>query len=163
MFAARTFARSRGRAVAIGLVLLGGGTCSAPDAPSSSNVSELDDSRNYREVFDEEVPRNVEIVHSIVIDYGIASSPDWAFELLAPQSWIDEKIAALYLKEAISEYSKRQLMWRLARPIRAWYSPRPETEYDRYYCYLTSSPYIQLCARKAIEPDSRRRVFVSKH
>ena len=77
-------------AIALLSVLAG---CQQYANSTSATVLESDDAANYERVFREAVPRDVDVVHSVVVTYafriGVVTTDDWAFEVLAPRSWVE--------------------------------------------------------------------------
>ena len=130
-----------------------------------ATVLESDDAANYQRIFREALPADVEIVHSVVVTYGfrigVVTTDDWAFEVLAPPSWVERQKAKWRLGpagDAIGAVAARR-----ADPIRPWYAPRELAAYDPFVVQGTSVPYVHLLAERRSQRDGRVRVFLSKH
>jgi len=125
---------------------------------------------NYKRVFNSEKPENIQIVNSVVVDYKwspltmfVVGTDDWEFEIIAPRSWIDEKIKSLYLCEATNPVNVDSIQDRKDNPIREWYAPKPLEVYESYYEFATSIDYVHMLVEKEKVTDNIYRVFVSKH
>jgi hypothetical protein len=140
--------------------------CQSYTDATPRRVLDSDPSANYERVFDHPVPKDVEIVHSVVIAYswrlGVVTTDDWAFEVVAPRSWIDEQIEELDLVSADSSWGFEDLLQRKQSGLPEWYAPLPIDSYQRYVLLLTSIPYVHMLVSKTPEPDSRYRVFTRK-
>ena len=141
----------------------------ASRGPQSAQIHEGDHQANYKRIFETVPPSSVEIVHSVVFEHaGQASTgptPDWEIELLAPRSWIDQRVSDFPLSGPFNEISLgvEDLTTRQANRAREWYAPKPMKAYEGYKMALTSIPYVHLLVERDPLPDGRFRVFVSKH
>lgn len=126
-------------------------------------ISESDHDSNYHRIFGAARPADLTIAHSALIDYentgSVGATPDWVFEMFASPAWIEETKKECYLR--IGDRA-----WAAQRPeagFRDWFKPEPIEDYEAYYSYVTSIPYIRMLVRRAPEPDGRHRVFISKY
>ena len=149
-------------AIALLAVLAG---CQQYANSTPATVLETDDAENYERVFRVAVPRDVDVVHSVVVTYafriGVVTTDDWAFEVLAPRSWVERQSAKWRLGPAAS--ARVAVEARQADPLRPWYAPKPVSAYDAFVVQATSVPYVHLLVDRSPLPDGRVRVFVSKH
>ncbi|MCR9092724.1 MAG: hypothetical protein NXI30_00770 [bacterium] len=145
------------------LAVLGGCQQYANSTPAT--VLESDDAANYQRIFREAVPPGVDVVHSVVVTYGfrigIVTTDDWAFEIVAPRSWVERQKEKLRLGPAAGSIGAVEA--RKAEPIRPWYAPRSLSNYDAFVITTTSVPYVHLLSERSAQSDGRVRVFVSKH
>ena len=155
------------------IVLLAGG-CQAYTRSTPRTFLEGTDAANYERIFDERPSPEIQIVHSVVVDYpwrlGVVTTDDWEFEILAPRAWIESHVQSLRLASAGPAPSdvEGSLHWRVIRdrklrPIRDWYVPRELDQYEVYYLALTDVPYVHMLVDREPAADGRLRVFVSKH
>ena len=81
-------------AIALLAVLAG---CQQYANSTPATVLETDDAENYERVFRVAVPRDVDVIHSVVVTYafrmGVVTTDDWAFEVLAPRGWVERQSA----------------------------------------------------------------------
>lgn len=159
-------AERHARAVVVGaflLSILAGCQQYANSTPAA--VLESDDAANYQRIFREAVPRNVDVVRSVVVTYGfrigVITSDDWAFEVVAPRSWVERQKSRLRLGPVGTRIGAVEA--RRADPIRPWYAPKPLSAYDAFVVQGTSVPYVHLLVERRPQPDGRVRAFVSKH
>jgi hypothetical protein len=147
------------------LLLLAG--CQSPGLPVARHYIEDDHVSNYRRVFNVSPPEEIDVINSVVIVYnskpGGTRTDDWAFELSAPASWISRLAGNMHLlpAEAVND-AVASINDRKDHPVRAWYAPKPITEYELYYLSITRVPYVHMLVDIEPEPDGRRRVFLSK-
>jgi len=122
--------------------------------------------QKYERVFGEPPPSDLTIVNAAVVAYGwrpgVNTTDDWEFEILAPRPWIDAQIAELHLREAPQHVLEAYVQRRKSEALE-WYAPKPLADYDVYYLYTTSIPYVHLLVDRETLPDDRCRVFLSKH
>jgi hypothetical protein len=149
-------------AIALLAVLAG---CQQYANSTPATVLESDDAANYERIFREAVPRDVDVVHSVVVTYafriGVVTTDDWAFEVLAPRSWVERQGAKWRLGPAASALGAVEA--RQADPVRPWYAPKPLPAYEAFVVQATSLPYVHLLVERSPLPDGRVRVFMSKH
>lgn len=155
--------------VALVSLLLG---CQQYAGATPRRFLESDDAANYARVFREPVPRGVDIVRSVVIDYdwrpGIVATDDYAFELLAPRAWVTRTVEALRLRPGAeagksgARVDRDVVVARQKQPIRPWYAPGAFEVY-RVWLSPASVPYVHLLMERRPLADGRVRVFVSKH
>jgi hypothetical protein len=130
-----------------------------------ATVLESDDVANYERIFREALPRDVDVVHSAVVTYGfrigVVTTDDWAFEVVAPRSWVERQRAKWRLGPAGSAMAAVEA--RQADPVRRWYAPKPLSAYDAFVVQATSVPYVHLLVERSPLPDGRVRAFMSKH
>lgn len=130
-------------------------------------VIEGDNLANYHRVFNSEIPKNVEILNSVIIDYswrpGVITSDDWEFEIIVPQSWIDKQIETMKLCQGQDLISMNDIVRRKSSPLRAWYAPKPIESYYLYSLCFTSIPYVHMLVDKEVRSDGRYHIFISKH
>jgi len=124
----------------------------------------------YRSIFDEDVPSGTTVVNSVHATYsggsiGTNTTADWEIELLTSDAWIAAKAKKMGLRKIASADSGMRsiIADRIKNRARAWYVPKDLNEYECYYLYLTSIPYVHMLVDRTVEPDGRRRVFLSKH
>ncbi len=132
-------------------------------------LHEADNSKNYESIFREKLSSNVEVLNSVYITYsgwnfGINTTPDWEIELIAPNKWVEEKIKELHLRKVggIKDRGLRAIKYRLKRAPK-WYAPKSISNYDCYYLYPTSIPYVHMLVDKKTVKKDRHKVFLSKH
>ena len=125
---------------------------------------------NYKRIFGDANLDDIKITNSVVIDYKfrpwtmfVVTTDDWEFEIIAPQSWIDERIKKSYLREATLPFLINRARIRKENPIRKWYAPKPFESYKPYYEYMTSIAYVHMLVDKEKINDNLYRVFISKH
>jgi hypothetical protein len=122
--------------------------------------------QKYERVFGDSPPSNLTIVNAAVVAYGwrpgINTTDDWEFEILAPRPWIDAQIAELHLREA-SQHLLESCFERRKSEALEWYAPKTLGDYDAYYLYGASIPYVHLLVDRETLPDNRFRIFLSKH
>ena len=155
-----------GRAGLVALLLLAVlAGCQQYANSTPATVLESDDAANYQRIFREAVPPDVDVVHSVVVTYGfrigVVTTDDWAFEVLAPRSWVERQQAKWGLGpagDALAAVEARQ-----ADPIRPWYATEPISAYEASVVQATSVPYVHLLSERRPLPDGRVRVFMSKH
>lgn len=143
-----------------GVTVLAG--CRAYTDSTPRRYLEGDDAADYRRVFREEVPKDVTVVHAVVVAYqwrpGVVTTDDFEFELVVPAAWLAKWKKALYLAQgAFPDVAARK-----NQPIRDWYAPKALGEYEAYRD-LTSVGYVHMLVDRTVEPDGRYRVFFSKH
>lgn len=127
--------------------------------------------QNYKDIFKETLPSDVEVVHSVYVTYspsfrpGVITTPDWEVEVIAPESWITGKAKKLYLRkiEDVNDFPIRMIKDRVEQRGREWYVPKDISEYTCYYLYPTSIPYVHMLVDKTPVSNGRYRVFLSKH
>jgi len=145
---------------------LAAGGCRSYVDSTPRRVLDSDPRASYERIFGQGVPRDVDIVHAVVVDYswrpGVVTTDDWAIELIAPRSWIDEQLRELRLSSADPDWGFEDLEQGGESGLPDWYAPPPLDGYERYALSLTSIPYVHMLVAKAPEPDSRHRVFAWK-
>ncbi len=130
---------------------------------------EEDNRANYKSIFHEDVPADVEVVNSVYVTYHpsfrlmVVTTPDYEIELIASKQWIDKKAKKLWLNEASNEGMVRLLAeGRIKNRGREWFVPKDVSEYQ-IYIDRTSSMYAQMLVDKTAVGVDRYRVFLSKH
>lgn len=124
---------------------------------------------NYQKIFGEPMPANVQVVNSIYITYsgfnvGFVTTPDWEIELIADRKWIKDKAEKLNLRNVKNPQSSEfsSIKTRL-KSTSKWYAPKPISNYDCYYLYPTSVPYVHMLVDKTPVRKDSYKVFLSKH
>lgn len=129
-------------------------------------IHEKDNQANYKKVFSEEVPENIDIERSAYFEYkGFnAHTPDWEFELLASEKWIKKNIDNLHLKICTKDKKRlyNYIQNRKEKLVKCKI-PGKLSDYDCYYLYPTSIPYIIMFVDKRKGKDGRYKIFISKH
>jgi hypothetical protein len=129
------------------------------------HFSEGDHPANYKKIFREPIPSDVTVVNSVVVTYsfrpGVVTTPDYEFEVIAPQSWIEKQTKHFYLRKGEGEFMAREL-GRRRDHARPWYAPKSLDQYDLYRD-MSSVGYVHMLVQKEAESDGRLRLFVSKH
>lgn len=138
--------------------------CSSYAQSTPRQVLEGDDPANYARIFREPVPKDVTVVHSVVVAYsprlGVVTTDDFEFELLVPRQWIRAATQRFYLEEGGDAIQKELDSRR--NDARPWYAPQPLGRYALYRD-LSSIGYVHMLVQREQEPDGRQRVFISKH
>jgi hypothetical protein len=126
-----------------------------------------DNIANYREIFGEPKPPEVEVVNSLVVKYtfrlGTVTTPDWEVELIAPREWIVQKENTFPLWKADSTdiiSAQNRIDSDFVSP---WYAPKDISDYDVYYNRFTSIRYVHVLVDRIPVSTDRYRIFLSKH
>lgn len=130
---------------------------------------EGNNSENYKKIFDESIPSNVQVINSIYVTYsgfniGLNTTPDWEIELIVSEKWIEDKVEELHLRKVTNPYySKFDSIKNRLKNAKDWYVPKPISNYDCYYLYPTSIAYVHMLVDKTPLGKDSYRVFLSKH
>jgi len=141
--------------------------------PVTSTIHEGDNASNYRAIFKEDVPSNVEVLNCIFVTYqtnriAVVTTPDWEIELIAPKTWIDKiaekrHLAPIEKYPHSVEYHLSDIKNRIDHRGREWYVPKDISAYDCYFNEYTSIVYVHMLVDKIPMNDNRYHVFLSKH
>jgi hypothetical protein len=154
--------------IVVGLVL--SCSCFPGCGPIRSTILEGDNVGNYMEIFNEKKPADVKVVNSIVVKYTprlmTITTPDWEIEQIVPEKWIVDKTKKLHLRKT-NDINSREYKIVSNRKNEGspsnWYAPKDISNYEVYYMYITSTPYIHMLVDKMPVSEGRYRVFMSKH
>jgi hypothetical protein len=131
-------------------------------------TSRGDHAANYLRVIGTPIPQDVDVLHSIVIAYehrfGVVTSDDYEFELVAPRAWIDALVADRRFSGPTSPndpWVEPRVKQRTKSPIREWYRPAPLDAFTAYVSQ-TSVVYDLLLVEKTARSDGRLHVFLGK-
>jgi len=139
--------------------------------PVNPSIHEGDNRLNYRNIFHEDVPPDVNVVNSIYVTYhpffrpGVVTTPDYEIELIATSQWIENKAKKFWLKkteESWKDQARRYIEQRVKDRGREWYAPKEISEYESYLD-AASIPYVHMLVDKVPVDKNRYRVFLSKH
>lgn len=136
--------------------------------PVTPVIHEGDNRLNYKSIFNEDIPPEVEVVHSLYVTYepsfrpGVITTPDYEIELEATKYWIEKKVKQLWLEKTEDAVVKSRIERRIKERGREWYVPKDISQYE-IYVDATSAIYVQMLVDKTPVGDNRYRVFISKH
>lgn len=139
--------------------------------PVSHIIHEGDNRLNYKSIFHENVPPDVEIANSLYVTYHpsfrpmVITTPDYEMELIVTKQWIKKSAKKLGLRKTETNWEKQAQSFiekRVKERGREWYVPKDISEYESYMS-PTSIPYVHMLVDKTPVENNRYRVFLSKH
>ena len=121
---------------------------------------------NYEKIFGTKLPSGIKVLNSCYVTYSGFNTvtPDWEIELVANKEWIDDKVNKFDLKLCTEKnsYVYKSIAKRCQKS-KKWYAPKEISNYDCYYLYITSIPYVHMLVEKIPLKNNEFRVFMSKH
>jgi hypothetical protein len=136
--------------------------------PVTSEIHEGDNRLNYKSIFNEDVPSDVEVVNSLYVTYQptfrlmVITTPDYEIELIATKQWIEKEAKQLWLGRLDDFSTRLAIERRVKQRGREWYVPKDISEYESYID-ASSVGYVQMLVDKTPVTDNHYRVFLSKH
>lgn len=142
--------------------------CPPKSPPTVSHIIHEGDNRaNYKSIFHEDVPADVEVINSFYVTYRPTSrsTPDYEIELTVTKQWIEraaKKLRVIKIQKGWEFRAQSYMEERVKERGREWYIPKDISEYESYMSQ-TSVPYIHMLIDKTPVDNNRYRVFISKH
>ncbi len=136
--------------------------------PVTSVIHEGDNRLNYKNIFHEDIPPDVEVVNSLYVTYQpsfrlmVVTTPDFEIELIATKQWIEKTAKKLWLRKFDDFSTQSAVERRVKQRGREWYVPKDVSEYE-FYIDASSVGYVQMLVDKTPVADNRYRIFLSKH
>jgi hypothetical protein len=138
--------------------------------PVTPVIHEGNNQENYKGIFNEDVPPDVEVINSLYVTYDpsfrpmVITTPDFEIELVATKQWIEKKVKKFWLRKFPDTDPSVKLVVerRVKERGREWYVPKDISQYE-IYVDASSATYLQMLVDKTTIGENRYRVFMSKH